>query len=69
MRDQTNQAIDAVVKAAPPAVVTFADQVLNLPVEKWLTITLIIYTVLQTVLLVRDRIVRRRRITDKKGQK
>ena len=64
MRDQTNQVIDAVVKAAPPAAVTFSDLVLGMPVEKWLTITLIIYTLLQIVLLVRDRIVRRKRETD-----
>lgn len=67
MRDQTNQVIDGVVKAAPPAAVTFSDLVLGMPVEKWLTVTLIIYTVLQIILLVRDRIVRRKRETD--GQK
>lgn len=65
MRDATNQVVDAVVKAAPPAAVTFVDLVLGMPVEKWLTITLIIYTVLQIVLLVRDRVVKRKRKTDK----
>lgn len=64
MRDPTNQVADAVIKAAPPAAVTFSDLVLGMPVEKWLTITLIIYTLLQIVLLVRDRIVRRKRETD-----
>lgn len=66
MREQTNQAIDGAVKALPPAAVSFSDLVLGMPVEKWLTITLIIYTVLQTILLVRDRIVRNRRKDDAK---
>jgi hypothetical protein len=60
MRDQTNSAIDGAVKALPPAAVSFSDIVLGIPVEKWLTITLIIYTVLQILLLVRDRIILRR---------
>jgi hypothetical protein len=65
MREPTNQVADAVVRAAPPAAVTFSDLVLGMPVEKWLTVTLIIYTVLQIVLLVRDRVVRRKRAEDK----
>lgn len=64
MRDPTNQVADAVLKATPPAAVAFYDQVLGMPVEKWLTITLIVYTVLQIALLVRDRLVRRKRRTD-----
>lgn len=64
MRDPTNQAVDAVVKASPPAAVTFSDLVLGVPVEKWLTVTLIIYTVLQIVLLVRDRVIRNKRAED-----
>ena len=68
MRDQTDQVADAVLKAAPPAAVTFSNTVLGMPVEKWLTITLIIYTVLQIVLLVRDRIITRRRVTDEDGK-
>ena len=68
MRDQTGNIADAVLKAAPPAAVSFSNQVLGMPVEKWLTITLIIYTVLQIVLLVRDRIVKRRRVTDEDGK-
>ncbi len=69
MRDQTNQIADAVLKATPPAAVTFTNTVLGMPVEKWLTITLIIYTVLQIVLLVRDRIIKRRRVTDEDADK
>lgn len=64
MRDPANQVADAVLKAAPPAAVTFSDLVLGMPVEKWLTVTLIIYTVLQIVLLVRDRVIRRKREAD-----
>jgi hypothetical protein len=64
MRDTANEIADAVLKATPPAAVAFSDQVLGLTVEKWLTITMIIYTVLQIVLIVRDRLVRRKRRTD-----
>ena len=64
MRDPTNQAVDAAVKATPPAAVTFSDLVLGMPVEKWLTVVLIIYTVLQIVLLVRDRVIRKKRKAD-----
>lgn len=69
MRDPTAQTIDAIVRATPPAAVSFSNQVLGMPVEKWLTITLIIYTVLQIALLIRDRIVRNRRVTDEGGDK
>lgn len=65
MRDTSNEIADAIVKAAPPAALTFSDLVLGLTVEKWLTVTMIIYTVLQIVLIVRDRLVRRKRRTDK----
>ncbi len=64
MRDPTHQVLEAVAKATPPAAVTFSNAVLGMPVEKWLTITLIIYTLLQTILLVRDRVIRRKRETD-----
>ena len=65
MRDQTNQAIDAIAKMSPPAAVTFSNTLLNMPVEKWLTVLMIVYTVLQVFLLIRDRVIRRRRKTDK----
>lgn len=64
MRDTANEIADAVLKAAPPAAVAASDLLLGLTVEKWLTVTMIIYTVLQIVLIVRDRLVRRKRRTD-----
>lgn len=65
MRDTTNEITDAVVKGMPPAAVTFANQVFGVPIEKWLTVIMIIYTVLQIVVIVRDRLVRRKRESDK----
>jgi hypothetical protein len=64
MRDQTNEAIDAVVKMSPPAAVTIYTNILDMPVEKWVSIFTLIYVGLQVILLVRDRLVRRRRRTD-----
>lgn len=63
MSDHTNQ-LDAAVRALPPAAVTFSDVVLGTPVEKWLTLVMIIYTLLQIGLLIRDRILRKRREGD-----
>ena len=64
MRDQTNEALDAVAKMSPPAAVTIYTAILDMPVEKWVSIFTLIYVGLQVFLLVRDRIVRRRRATD-----
>jgi hypothetical protein len=68
MRDQTNEAIDAVVKMAPPAAVTFYSTILDMPIEKWVGVLTIIYMGLQVFLLIRDRVVRRRRKTDEVEQ-
>lgn len=65
MRDQTNEAIDAVTKMAPPAAVTFYSTVLDMPLEKWVAVLTILYMAIQIFLLVRDRVIRRRRRTDK----
>jgi hypothetical protein len=65
MRDTANEISDAILKAAPPAAVAFSDLVLGLTVEKWLTVTLIVYTLLQIVVIVRDRLVRRKRAEDR----
>ncbi|MES2320173.1 MAG: hypothetical protein V4631_22070 [Pseudomonadota bacterium] len=67
MRDQTNEVIDAVARASPPAAVTFYSMVLDMPIEKWVAVLTFIYIGLQIFLLIRDRIVRRRRITDEDG--
>lgn len=64
MRDQTNSIIKAAVEVSPPAAVTFYGMVLDMPIEKWVAALTFIYIGLQIFLLVRDRIVRRRRITD-----
>lgn len=66
MRNPNDEVAAAIVRVTPPAALTLYDQVAVMPVEKWLTITLIIYTVLQTILLIRDRVVRRRRKADAK---
>lgn len=64
MRDPTNQIIDATVKASPPAAVTFYSTILDMPIEKWVAVLTMIYIGLQIFLLIRDRIVRNRRVTD-----
>lgn len=64
MRDPTNQALEAVAKLSPPAVVTTYSQVFNLSLADWVAVLTIIYTLLQISLLVRDRVVRRKRKTD-----
>ena len=65
MRDQTNEAIDAVMKMSPPAVVSYYATVLDQPIEFWVGVVTIIYMAIQIFLLVRDRVVRRRRKSDK----
>ncbi len=64
MRDPATQALDAALKASPPAVITFYTAVLNMPIEKWVGVFTLIYIALQVFLLVRDRIVRNKRATD-----
>ncbi len=66
MRDPTSQMLDASVKASPPAAVTFYSTILDMPIEKWVAILTVIYIGLQIFLLVRDRIVRNRRVGDEK---
>ncbi len=68
MRDQTGQALDEALKASPPVVVTFYGTVMDMPIEKWVAVATLIYIALQVFLLVRDRIVKRRRITDEDGK-
>lgn len=65
MRDQTNQSIDAVAKMSWPAGVTIYTNVLDMPVEKWVAVFTLVYIGLQVFLLIRDRVIRRRRKTDK----
>lgn len=66
MRDPTTQAIDATVRASPPAAVTIYSTILDMPIEKWVAVFTLVYIGLQVFLLVRDRIVTRRRVTDEK---
>lgn len=66
MRNPTDQVIDAAVRAAPPAAVTFYTQILDRPIQEWVGILTIIYIALQIFLLIRDRIVHNRRATDEK---
>lgn len=66
MRDQTNQVVDAVVKASPPAAVAFYDRILGMPVADWLSYALVVYTVLQIVFLLYDRMNGKHRRTDKR---
>ena len=66
MRNPTDQILDAAVRAAPPAAVTFYTRVLEMPIEKWVGVLTVIYIALQVFLLVRDRIVHNRRATDEK---
>ncbi len=66
MRNTANEIADAVVKVSPPAAVVISDAFLGLTVEKWLTVALLVYTVIQTVIIVSDRLMRRRREADRK---
>lgn len=66
MRNSSDQVLDAATRAAPPAVVTFYTEVMGMPIEKWVGVLTVIYIALQIFLLIRDRIVHNRRITDEK---
>lgn len=46
----------AAVKVAPPAIVTGATMILGLTLNEWVAIATLIYVVLQTFFLVKDRI-------------
>lgn len=47
-------------KAAPAVSVSAWHYVLNLPVEKWVSIAVLVFTILQVVVLIRDKFVRDR---------
>lgn len=47
-------------KATPAISVSAWHYVLNLPVEKWVSIAVLIFTVLQVVVLIRDKFIRDR---------
>ena len=53
------------MKMSPPAVVSYYATVLDQPIEFWVGVVTIIYMAIQIFLLVRDRVVRRRRKSDK----
>lgn len=65
MRDPTNQALEAVAKLSPPAAVTAYSQLFNMALADWVAVLTIIYMALQITLLLRDRLVRRKRETDR----
>lgn len=48
-------------KAAPAVSVSAWHYVLNLPVEKWVSVAVLIFTVLQIAVLIRDKIIRDRK--------
>lgn len=59
----------AVVKAAPPVIITSITTLFGFTLNEWVAITTIIYVVLQSVFLVSDRLKKRRnkrRIDDQK---
>lgn len=69
MRDQTDQVVEAIAKMSPPVAVSYYASVLDRPIEFWVGVSTIIYMGLQVYLLIRDRVVRRRRKTDKVVEK
>lgn len=48
------------LKAGPAGVVTFLYSVLDVPVEKWVSASVLIFTVLQIVVLIRREFIRRK---------
>jgi hypothetical protein len=65
MRDTANETADAITKMSWPAGVTVYNVILDMPIEKWVAVFTLIYIGLQVYLLIRDRLVRRKRRTDK----
>jgi len=54
-----NEVTQIALKTSPPALVTMWHYVLGLPVEKWVAVATLIYVVVQTVVLVRDKFFRK----------
>ena len=73
LSDQTQSIIhEAAVggaKAAPAGVVSFWYWLLERPVETWVSVAVLVFTVLQIVVLVRDKFVRDTKPTAKGSRK
>lgn len=59
----------AAAETAPPAGLVGWHYLLDLPIEKWLTVLVILYTVLQIVVLVRKEFMRRGRNRGAEGNR
>lgn len=58
--DTIDAALVGTLKAAPAVAVTFFHTVLDVPVEKWVSVAVLVFTVLQTVVLIRREFLKRR---------
>lgn len=63
------EVVVAGAKAAPAVSVSAWYWVLNLPVEKWVSIAVLIFTVLQIGILFRDKVLRDPQRKTKRGSK
>lgn len=53
---------EQIAKNAPVSAVTIGAWLLSVPLERWLTLALLVYTVLQIYVIVRDRVYRPRKL-------
>lgn len=62
-----NPTAAAAVKSAPPVAVTLADVIMGIPIDKWVAIATLIYVLLQTFFLLKDRLKKRREKDNEAG--
>jgi hypothetical protein len=65
LQEQSQTIASASAKAAPPVAVTTADLFLGMPLDKWVAVATLVYVVLQTFFLLKDRLKKRRERKDK----
>jgi len=60
MTQQPDSASSVLAQASPGLAFTVANWVLDIPVEKWVSVATLIFVVLQIIFLLRDRLKKRK---------
>lgn len=64
MQDKAHEVAPALAKQLPPWGIVAVNTVSNIPLDKWLLICTMIYTLLQIYVLLRDKVFRKARIAE-----
>lgn len=60
MLQQPGNASSAIAQASPGIAFTIVNSLLDIPIEKWVSVVTFIFVVLQIIFLIRDRFKRRK---------